>query len=378
MRHAMFSLISLFATVLFLAPGTARASDSDDASIKVRFLLQPWVQSVQDAAPSGDAFGSEFFVRRARVILAGKVNNWIHFFYETDNPNFGKNGKWDSEFFTQDAYVDFRFYDELKVAVGLLLLPFTHHNRQGATTLNTLDYHNIYSSHFIADKVWRDTGVEARGIVGGKLDYRVGLYNGRRHEALDDREGGVVLNPDDMPRIAGRLAFNLFDAEDGFFYGGNYLGKKKIVTLGVGFDGQPDAVLDSQGNHAMYSAFSGDLFVDYPINDKMELIAQTAFVYFDRGYADSRSEDGESRVLAEDPGTGMGAFGELGFRYDKYQPVVSGEWFSADAGAEYTNLRFGLNYWLAGHNANVKLEYGLLDATNDGKSAVTLQTQLLF
>ena len=377
MRRCLLSLFSLFVIAALLTPASAHAADGDEPSIKVRFLLQPWVQSVEDAAPSGDGLGSEFLVRRARVILAGKVNSWIHFFYETDNPNFGKNGKWDSELFTQDAFVDFRFADEFKVAVGLLLVPFTHHSRQGATTLNTLDYHNIYSGHYIADKVWRDTGVEARGIVGGKLDYKVGLYNGLRNESAGTPAGGTVLNPDDMPRGAARLAFNLFEAEEGFFYAGNYLGKKKIVTLGVGLDGQADATLDSQGNTAMYSAFSGDLFVDYPINDKMQLIAQTAFVYYDRGYKETLGDDG-AILLAEDPGTGMGAFGEAGFRYDKYQPVVSGEWFSPDVGREYTNLRFGLNYWLKGHNANVKLEYGLLDATNDGKSAITLQTQLLF
>ena len=40
----------------------------------------------------------------------------------------------------------------------------------------------------------------------------------------------------ECPRFSGRLAFNFFDAEEGFFLGGTYLGKKKILSLGFAYD----------------------------------------------------------------------------------------------------------------------------------------------
>ncbi len=382
MRNLLRGVLVAMAAVALLVPGSAFADDADQPNIKVRFLLQSQYQTTEDAAPSGDGWDNEMFLRRARIILAGNVNKWIHFFVETDNPNMGKNGNWAPTSFIQDAFVDFQFMKEFNVAAGMILLPFTHHNRQSAASLNTLDYHNLFSGRFVTDKVWRDAGIEARGIVANIFDYKVGIFNGLRGKAVD---GLPTLNPDDMPRITGRVAINVFEPEEAFFYGGTYLGKKRVLQFGAGFDLQPGAILTDMGDTAMYTAVSGDAFLDLPLNDKMELTAQAAFVWFNRGFDAVAGADPDAPLtFTANKGSGYGAYGDIGFRYDFIQPTIGGEWFDSDVdSADLMNIRGGVQYWFKGHSANLKLEYAYLKTalgTDDekGLSQITLQSQFLF
>ena len=371
--------------VALLVSGGAIAEDADTPNLKVRFLLQSQVQLTEDGNPDGDGLGTEFFLRRARVILAGNINKLVHFFVETDNPNMGKNGDWGKAFFIQDAFVDFQFMPEFNVAAGMILLPFTHHNRQSAASLNSVDYHNLFSDHLIKEFVWRDAGIEARGIIADALDYHIGIFNGLRGVREAEKE---TLNPADVPRITGRLALNIFEPETAFFYGGTYLGKKKVLQFGAGFDFQPDSILSESGTTSMYTAISADAFWDIPLNDKMELTGQVAFVWFNRGYDDdlffNKGSQDVSHTYAPNAGSGMGVFGDLGFRYDDYQPTIGGEWFNSDKeGADLANIRADLLWWFKGHSANLKLEYAYLITgegidLGDGASQITLQSQFLF
>jgi len=378
-----------------LVSGSLLAQENDAPNLKVRFLLQSQVQGTEDGNPESDGLGTEFFLRRVRIILAGNVNKLIHFFVETDNPNMGKNGDWGKSFFIQDAFVDFRFMPEFNVAAGMILLPFTHHNRQSAASLNSVDYHNLFSKRFIKDFVWRDAGIEVRGIVANMLDYHVGVFNGLRGVVVDGppfaaEKGKVTLNPNDIPRITGRLALNIFEPETAFFYGGTYLGKKKVLQFGAGLDVQPDSILTESGTTSMYTAVSADAFWDIPLNEKMELTGQVAFVWYNRGYEEvpapssPTAQDMFGYALVRSAGSGMGVYGDLGFRYDVYQPTIGGEWFNSDKdGADLANLRADFLWWFKGHNANLKLEYAYLikgEGIDFGKGAsqVTLQSQFLF
>jgi hypothetical protein len=385
--------------------------DPNKPNIALGLLAQGQAQIQSDANVAGDDFGFAFFLRRARIILKGNANKWIHFFVETDNPNWGKNGNWTQMLFIQDAWVDFQIRPELKIAAGMILLPFTHNCRQGATSLATLDYHNLFSSSFITSMNWRDMGLEARGLLGGGkwVDYRLGIYAGLQGAKADptavNPEDYVVLNPDDKPRFSGRLAVNIFDPEEAFFYGGEYFGTKKVLSLGWGFDVQPDATLDKNGNVSSYWAFSGDAFLDLPIGKDMEITSQFAFVYFNRGYSQKRgdawvttpvtnTEGLPANVVTKtieykdeyvpETGLGMGLYGDVGFRWKFIQPTFGFEWFNSEApNKDWMAMRGAVNLWIKGHNANLKLEYanitnGDFDGETKKAHAVTLQAQLLF
>ena len=385
MRKFLAGLTMVFVmAVVAAAPAMADGKGQDEPSMQIRFLIQPQMQLIQakkqpgaDAlvsiTPDNNGIGQEFYLRRTRVILAGKVNKWIHFFFETDNPNLGRNGNAGGTF-TQDGFIDFRFFNELKVAAGMILLPFSRHNRQSAASLMGLDYHSDVFKAWGPQRIWRDYGIEARGIVANMIDYRVGVFNGFR--------GGAATN--DIPRITGRVAYNLFDPESKFFYGGTYLGKKKVVAIGLGFDMQPEGALDDKGKKDLYYALTGDVFVDWPIGPSMAATVNTGFMYYYNG-------DEKTQI-----GTSMAFFGEFGFFIQNFQPVVGFEWaqpMDTDTfeDQQVLNFRAGLNYFIKGHNATVKIEYantlnslgfvkapGGPEASDYRRNVVTLQTQLLF
>ena len=371
----MRKISSLFlASFFFLALSSAAFAEAPEISINPRLLLQPRLELTQDGNMTGDGWGTDWYMKRVRPMLSGNVTKWVHFFFEADNPNFGKGGNFNTSFFVQDAVIMFRFMPEFNLHVGLLLPSFVRHGMQGAVSLNALSYHNLFSGKYIAGKVWRDMGVEARGVIGGMLTYDLGVYQGIRGTACEEGVDCTPVNPDELPRVTARVAYHFFDVDDGLFLQGIYHGKRKVLSVGLAADFQPDAVKDNAGALTNYMAFGADVMLNLPLNDRMEIAGQVNFVYFDRGYTGFGNDE------LVDPGTGYGIIAEAGFRYLEYEPVISTEMFMSDNdGGDISNMHVGFNYWIKGHNANVKLDYGLMKTGNaDRKSQVVLQAQILF
>ena len=133
-----------------------------------------------------------------------------------------------------------------------------------------------------------DGDAGSRNPPPGQLLRSVGGFNGFQpfNGIRGDSADALPLNPDDSPRITGRLQYNVFDTEDAFFYGGNYLGTKHILSFGVGFDHQKDAVfvpLLGGGRLGDYTALSADLFFDWPLSDDLEATGLLTFLNYDYG-----------------------------------------------------------------------------------------------
>jgi len=349
-------LTSLVLALTGAAVSPARAvklEASEDVFLDIHYLLQPHVQFGHHPGETPDLV-SDFYIRRSRIILMGQVSPFVKFFMETDQPNWGKGGDWTPEFMVQDAFVAFEIHDAIKIDVGMLLLPFVHHAHQGAVNLHTLDYHAALV-RYPADshKVWRDMGVGFRGLLANDhVGYRISVTNG---------VPGAVHEVADIPRFCGRLEYHAFDAEGGFFHGGTYLGKKKILSLGAAFDVQPNAFGDS----SHYYAFGGDVFLDVPMK-KNRLSGQVNYVYY--GGADN-------------PTAGMGVLFDLGYAIGKIEPLIAVDWFmprgAADSfGDHLFGGHVGLNWWLHGHNASIKLDLGMVRDAGVLDKVATIQTQL--
>ncbi len=347
------AVLALSALVPAGSAGAVRIEASEDVFVDVGYLLQPYVVLSNDPAAS-PAFTSDFYIRRSRIMLGGQVSPFVSFHMETDMPDWGKGGDWSHPtFFVQDALVSFNVHEAFKVSLGMLLIPFVHQAKQGASSLHTLDYHGALL-RYPAGKVRRDNGVEFRGILaGGKLDYRVAITN------------GVTGTPHDIPRFSGRLAVNLADAESGLFYGGTYLGTKKVVSFGAAFDVQPEAF----GGADAYYAFGGDFFMDVPMGAN-RLSGQVDYVYYGG---------------SANPDAGMGVMFDLGYAFGRLEPIVALDWFMPRGAASADDHIFGghvgLNWWLVGHRANIKLDLGIVkeggEAMGDAARVMTIQTQLL-
>jgi hypothetical protein len=376
------TLVAGFLLVALPARGAVELKVSDDYFMKLGLLVQPWVQLTNDPQSATD-LASDFYVRRTRVIMSGQVSKWVSFFMETDIPNWGKGGNWTPDFFVQDVFVTGEFGEAFKLDVGMILPAFVRQSRQGATSLHTLDYHTALVKYPAGmTKVWRDMGVGARGLLfDKKLDYRVSVTNGK------------VGPVDDIPRFTGRLAYNFFDAEEGFFLGGTYLGAKRVLSIGAAFDVQPDIV---DGGNAYY-ALGGDVFWDLPMNGGDRLSGQVDFVYY-RGLDGKKPVlDAQGQPVLDAAGqptttnalldtTGMGLLFDIGYAFGAWEPIIAVDWFmpkdASDLKDQFLGVHVGLNWWFQGHTANLKFDAGLIkdagEEFGDAARVFTIQTQLLF
>ena len=324
-------------------------------------------------------YGSDGKIRRSRVILKGQVSEKISFFMETDAPN--QEGYDSGSLFTQDAYVDIAFMDEFKIAAGHILLPFMHHNRASAVSLLGVDY-NVKTVP-VGGNVWRDAGIEVRGLLfDGLIDYRAGAFNGQDNEWVNVdgsnySENDTELNEKDNLRYTGRVQVNFMDAESAFFYSDNYLGKKKVLSIGGGVDYQKDVYAKDVEKTDDYMAWTVDLTVDVPVGNGHAFALQGAYTSFKNSPRFDENPDWMSVIpqfsgMMVFPRYGNKAtqtyestmyFVQAGFLWNNMlQPVVK-YWTTetkeakGDDELKTTMLTGGLNYFINGHNANIKIEY---------------------
>lgn len=346
----ILSIFSIFLAMALVVPVFAQDADAPDVAkltygknmwIAPHFLLQVQGNGVEDGTPAGDAWKKQAQIKRARIMLKGQAAENVTFFMETDANQIGANATAKKDVFIQDAFINYKIMDELQIATGMILPAFMHHARQSAVSLLGLNYNSEKEVGIVSlpGNVWRDTGVEFRGLVmNGKIDYHVGIYD------------GPDSNKNDMPRVTGRIQFNLNDVETDFYYSGNYLGKKQIISFGAGIDYLKD--------DESYMAWTIDAYIDMK-----NFTLQLGFVKDD----DSTGKD-------------YSGFAEAGYLFmEKIQPVVRflGVAKTDDTSASY--LFVGGNYFINGHNANIKAEFGLPligDNTDTDPMKINLQAQL--
>ncbi len=237
-------LILLSVTIFPIMPvfaeetNIAKLTFGENKWIAMHYLLQAqaYTQNIYDSDAGetevDSVWSKGFQVRKSRIILKGQVAENVTFFMETDDFKIGNSGTAEQYgtdkmgVFTQDAFISYKITDELQIAVGMILLPFMHHSRASSVSLLCLDFNSLVVPLLETTNVWRDTGVELRGLLlptlndkKGLIDYKVGVFRGKvdrdlqgTHVTSDD------INPDSNPRFCGRVQINLLDSETGFFY----------------------------------------------------------------------------------------------------------------------------------------------------------------
>jgi hypothetical protein len=342
------------------------------SSVRLGLLLQPQFQSVSSATLN--SYSNDIYIRRTRILLGGTLLGVFEYFVDTDFANLfltepavagtpDPGTKATPGMNIQDAFATWKaFGDMIKVDAGYMLPPLAHNAVQGATTLYSWDY---FSYTFLsgvaapfnasASPVGRDSGLQLRGLlVGGRLEYRAGLFQGRREtESMTD----VVAR--NFFRFTARVQVNLFDPETGFFYAGTYHGAKKILSLGGAVDLQ-----DS------YRYFAVDGFVDLPLGPNV-LTAQINYAYW--------NPNGGIVTL---PARESALMGEGGFLIGAaaLSPIIRVEHLWVTNNNDTTRLGGGLAWWPFGHNSNLKAFYTNAKTENAPRSVnqFNVQWQLYF
>ena len=307
-------------------------------------------------------------------VAGGTIFDNVEWFLETDSPNLFKGAtavpamgqalKTTSTMVIQDLFGTYKFLGEmLKIDAGYTLPAASHNALQSAFTLFGWDYfaytfQNSNAFGAVTPPVGRDLGVQAARL-GGRRTHRVP----RRHLAGPaQRRGrcGSAAQPSSARnffRTAARLQINIFDPETGYFYGGTYLGAKKILSLGGSYDFQSD-----------YKAYSADGFLDMPLGPGV-VTAQVDYSHWDGGtYLPLPKQ--------------WAVQGEAGYTFlpVAVAPIVRVEHLHRSTRSGITQNRYagGLAYWCYGHNSNLKLFYTRIqeDGAPHGANQINLQWQI--
>jgi hypothetical protein len=355
-KRPVWTALLLAALLLPLAhPAAAQLQfSSPDGKMSAKFGLLSQIQLEKlDTADAQDTSDNIFF-RRLRFMGGLKLSDKLNVFFETDVPNLGKGNadgsKNNADLFVQDFMVTYAFSKAFQLDGGLMLQPADYNHTQSAASLMAVDFgpYSFVESVPLTARTGRDYGVQARGyLAGDHVEYRGGLFQGLRG-----------TNNTNEFRYAGRLSFWVYGAQTGFFYRGTSLGKTKSLEIGGSFDKQEK-----------YKSYAADLFWDQPIAGGDGITVQ----------ADYNKRDGDTFLpaLPKQKTTLL----EVGYYLHtvKLQPYIqlARQDFDAAFRADEKREQGGLNWFMDGHNSNLKLAFTRIDRDHaKRRNQVQLQYQL--
>lgn len=348
----------VLAVALAFAPaarGQAILKVNETVSFRLGFGIQGWADWTQDAASGG--YAQNLFVRRASLYLLGQFAPNVTIYLRTDNTNLGKAPKDPSSpFFIEDAYLEWEVADSFLLDGGLILIPLCRNCLEQSVRQLTLDYgsYSFLSNSLTQSSVARDTGFQAKGyLAGDRLEVRIGAYQGRREPGSRN-----------SLRSAGRLQYNFFETEKGQFYPGVYLGTKKILAIGAGYDLQGD-----------YRAWAADLFLDLPMGRGNGLTGEVDFLQWDGGST-------FPTLLKQNDILVQGGYYISAVKLLPWGRFESQSY--ADAGSpskDQQKIQFGLTWYPAAHYFNIRAAWGRVLPRADGVRATnqfTVQIQVFY
>ncbi|MDX1584844.1 MAG: hypothetical protein R3338_14695, partial [Thermoanaerobaculia bacterium] len=234
----------------------------DGATLKFGFLVQARGEFLDLESDTAE----NLFFRRLRLLAGGTLTDRLSFFFETDSPNLGKGSasgsKGSSDIYIQDFVLIYKWSPDQYLDAGMLLNAISHNSNQSAASLLAVDYgpYSFLASAPTTSRVGRDYGLRARGyVLDDRLEYRASILQGARG-----------TNSSNDFRLLGRLVYNVFEPEKGLFYGGTYLGKKRVLSFGASVDHQED-----------YQSTALDLFSDTPLANGDSVTFQADWIEYD-------------------------------------------------------------------------------------------------
>jgi len=217
----------------------AKKTDGQLLKGEIGAWTQVWYQYVEHGKKDGGDL-NDFMARRFYLYLKGDITPYFSFFTHIAADRIGQEGLskpslgLGSGIAFRDLWITFKLNEAFKIQAGRMYVPLTRNYGTTSTkALLAIDLPflqgGIRGNIFYAQKVGRDDSVTIWGNpLDGLIQYRFMVGEGVEN---DD-------NPDDNLRFAGRVAVSLLEPEKAWFNKGTYLGKKKVLSLGFGYDTQ--------------------------------------------------------------------------------------------------------------------------------------------
>lgn len=340
------------------------------------------------SGPDGSDDTGEFNFRRNRLAFIGAYGQHFGLYVQTEfrednnvTPFAVTDGN-NSDFQLLDAVLRFRYNQSFNVWLGKLKYNLTRENLEACEAPLTLD-RSVMVRAPLASEGTRDKGVAVWGnLFDNKFQYRIDAMNGRNDS---------TSAPDSNFRYSARAHISLLDPESNYGYKGTYMGQKKVLTIGAAYQMESDvAYADTlaQAEAVDYSAWTIDLFFEYPVEE-------IGTFTFSSAYADYDLDDAYQGA-SPDAGV-VGLNGEKNGGYVKVAYMLpnlplqffarSENWSFAQLDGIFDQeidwLGGGLNYYFRGQAMKLTLEASNVDYDKESTqvedfTTVTTQLQVKF
>jgi len=310
---------------------------------------------------------------------------------QTNTKSIGKynaSGK-NAEFFLYDVWGSYKILPK-HLTMGMGLNMYNGLSRYSSATSSgalSADVPSIATTGVITNyQSARQLGIFATGKFG-KFDYRISLAKPFIANTLksDTIIGRAYETKNNNLGIKGYFTYQFWDQESNEmpFTKSTYIGTKKVLNLGFGFDYNPEstATVDDRGNVTkIYDKkhFAVDLFMDLPLANNAALTFYTAAFKFNYGpnYLLSYGTMNTFTIGGIDEpqhGTGSAYNTQIGYlipnknkdavRIQPYYTFTCKDFDALNSKALHHNI--GSNFYFAGHKAKFGLEYQIRPVFKD-------------
>jgi hypothetical protein len=392
LKRSLGFLLLTIAFLVFSGIGTAHAGPvikfGEESWLMINYEMQLYLQSRDTGSgSSGDSTTNDIYFRRNRLTFRGQATDTYGFVFavqqEGDNRIQGidETDTQFKNFDVLDAFLAADWTDALRLRVGLTKDPLIREQNEGCFFPLSID--RSLFDYTALSRQNRDYGLVLWGnLFDAKVQYRLAAMKG--NNSGDDPQSNF--------RYTGRVHVSLLDPESSLVYRGTYLGTKKVLTFGAGYQFESNAVYANLAAKTLpkdYSAWTFDGFFEYPTPaGTFTLSGAYLKTDFDGAYTGGDPDPRSIGINGEKKGWYAKAGYMLPMKVGPGNIQVFGryeEWkFAELTGVFDQKIKWfgaGVNYYLKGEDLRISLQYSNNDfnqETTDSKDFTTYTAMLQF
>ncbi len=321
------------------------------AGVRGQYIYNPDAKNTDD-----------FSLNSARIYANGQFTKIVGFTYNTEIDHAPDDTSDISRIRTLDAILRVEFNPAFNVWAGRMLAPSDRANLDGPYYLGTWEYPIV--SAYPAIFAGRDNGGAVWGDIG-KFKYELGGFQG-----CTAGDNSCHTSSASGPLFAGRLQYDFWDKESGYYTSSDYYGEKELLSLAVVGQYQSGAASDGVRS-GDFGGFNVDLLMQKKVFGGDVFTVEGAYYVYDTSGIDTASIDGNG--LAD--GTSYMILTSYLFNQKvgpgKFQPVFRYQEFDQEHGPDISEYSIGTNYILKGHDARLSALYSKQNVDNAGNEDIS-------